>query len=246
MAIDRTATLLVLGSKPDPALPPRATYQALACANASGFSAAAQGLPTPAFTVMSAILTSGIESGRQSLKALAGLRTDTLYFYPRPTTGGSPLKRVLRSLKILRTHPFVLRWHLARLHYHYNHFVAHPHQFYEALVRRLCGHDPTVLDRLDRKQPSTGAVALLLGISQHRYHRYVLSGFSFELTHAYADNPEVAQRGTQRSRHTETDVAIMGCLSEQHGNIYTTEHTVHERTGIPLFRSAERAEASRP
>ena len=29
-------TLLILGSKPDPALPPRSAYQDVACANASG------------------------------------------------------------------------------------------------------------------------------------------------------------------------------------------------------------------
>jgi hypothetical protein len=52
-------TLLILGSKADPALPPRAAWDELACANASGFSAARHGLPTPAYTVMTAVLTSG-------------------------------------------------------------------------------------------------------------------------------------------------------------------------------------------
>ena len=113
-------------------------------------------------------------------------------------------------------------------------------------MRQLCGDDPTVSDRVNRKQPSTGAIALVLGISQARYDRYVLSGFSFELTHAYGDNPEVAQRGTRRSRHTDTDVAIMRCLSRKHGNIYTTEQTVHRCTGIPLLPMAERAASSRP
>ena len=73
------STLLVLGSKPDPALPPGDSYDAVACANASGYSAARHGLPVPAITAMSVILTSGIGSGKQSLKALHGLQTDTLY-----------------------------------------------------------------------------------------------------------------------------------------------------------------------
>ena len=38
-------TLLVLGSKPDPVLPPREAFDAVACANASGHSARRYGLP---------------------------------------------------------------------------------------------------------------------------------------------------------------------------------------------------------
>src|SRR5690606_35619523 len=68
-------TLLVLGSKPDPALPPRSDVDAVACANASGRSAADLGLPSPVLTAMSAVLTSGQPSGRHSLRALRGLRT---------------------------------------------------------------------------------------------------------------------------------------------------------------------------
>ena len=44
---DPSRTILVLGSKPEPALPPPGSYAALACANASGFSARAHGLPPP-------------------------------------------------------------------------------------------------------------------------------------------------------------------------------------------------------
>ena len=65
-------TLLILGSKADPALPPRAAYDDLACANASGFSAARHGLPTPAYTVMTAVLTSGKAEDDHSLQALRG------------------------------------------------------------------------------------------------------------------------------------------------------------------------------
>ena len=82
------ATLLILGSKPDPVLPPSDAFDALACANASGRSAARHGLPTPLFTVISAILTSGKQApNRLALEALAGLHTGTLYFYPRPARG---------------------------------------------------------------------------------------------------------------------------------------------------------------
>ena len=38
-------------------------------------------------------------------------------------------------------------------------------------------------------------LALAIGLAWHDFERYVLSGFSFEITHAYADNPLVAERG---------------------------------------------------
>ena len=103
------ATLLILGSKPEPALPPRAAYQALACANASGFSAARHGLPTPAYTVMTAVLTSGKAEDNHSLKVLRGLETRTLYFLPRPEPRGRPARRLLTHLKQWRLKPFHMR-----------------------------------------------------------------------------------------------------------------------------------------
>src|SRR3954466_728917 len=66
-------TILVLGSKPRPALPPPSCYAALACANASGFSALGHGLPEPRLTVVSAVLGSGKDSDRHSLQAMRGL-----------------------------------------------------------------------------------------------------------------------------------------------------------------------------
>ena len=76
-------TLLVLGSKPEPVLPPAAEFDAVACANASGYSADRHGLPVPALTAISAVVTSGIGSGKQSLEALHGLRTGALYRVPQ-------------------------------------------------------------------------------------------------------------------------------------------------------------------
>ncbi len=76
------AVLLVLGSKPDPVMPPPGAYAKLACANASGRSAHGLGLPEPEFTVMSSVLTSGKnDSNRLALEALSGLGTRTLYYF---------------------------------------------------------------------------------------------------------------------------------------------------------------------
>jgi hypothetical protein len=230
------ATLLVLGSKPDPALPPESAWDDLACANASGFSAAQQGLPRPAYTVISAILTSGIGSGRQSLRALQGLSTETLYYFPRPLRrGGNPLKRLVGPLLDFRTSPFYFRHQLRRANYTWNSFVRQDNAWYQGLVAQLCQGDADLLRQLQEKSPSTGIMTLVVGMSLGRYERFILSGFSFELTHSYAANPEIDQRGTKISRHTPTDVRVLGHLSDSRGNLFTTEQTVHEKAGIPLL-----------
>ena len=232
------ATLLVLGSKPDPALPPRQTFDAVACANASGFSAAKHGLPDPVFTVMSAILTSGRQApNRLALQALSGLCTGTLYFYPRPEKGG-PVARRLRRINSFRTRPWYFRWKLHRCGYRYQRFEAHDIEHYLGLLRRLCDDDPEILARVADKLPSTGMMALVLGIAGGAYSRYIISGFSFEITHAYADNPLVAERGTTQSKHADTDMALLRHLADRFGTVYTTEQTVHERVGVPLFTRA--------
>ncbi|MGH6920038.1 MAG: hypothetical protein ACREJ0_20305, partial [Geminicoccaceae bacterium] len=129
------ATLLVLGSKPDPGLPPRGGFDALACANASGRSAARHGLPTPLFTVMSAILTSGKQApNRLALLALAGLRTHTLYFYPRPARARSPMHRAFNGLRSFRTSPFHFKARMRSLPYTFDHFENPGLERYHAML----------------------------------------------------------------------------------------------------------------
>lgn len=227
-------TLLILGSKPDPALPPEASYDHLACANGSGYSAAKHGLPVPRYTVMTAMLTA-VASGAQSLQVIAGLETGTLYFFPRPAAGKNLVKRLIHNLKTIRMKPFVLKSKLRSLGYHYEKFIAPGHDYYSGLVTDLCDNDGEVMTLIKRKQPSTGVTTLLIGISEGEYDRFILAGFSFELTHAYAANPEIEERGTQKSMHANTDIAVINYLSKKFGNIFTTEPRVHERAGIPLL-----------
>jgi hypothetical protein len=78
-------TLLILGSKPDPALPPAASFDAVACANASGYSADRHGLPVPALTAISAVLTRA--SGPASRAWSSGLHRGAL---PRAATRQAP------------------------------------------------------------------------------------------------------------------------------------------------------------
>jgi hypothetical protein len=228
-------TLLVLGSKPDPALPPASEFDDLACANASGYSAARLGLPVPAFTLISAILTSGIGSGRQSLQAMHGLETEVLYYFPRPYKRRKLMKRPLGLAQDFRTGPFYFRRQLHKASYTWRRFVPHEHDWYRMLVTRLCQEDEALQKQLESKSPSTGIMTLVVGMSLGVYDRYILSGFSFELTHAYADNPEIDERGTKLSRHTPTDVRFLRHLSHSRGDIFTTETVVHEHTGIPLL-----------
>jgi len=234
-------TLLVLGSKPDPALPPAASYDAVACANGSGYSAVRYGLQDPVYTVVTSLIASGIESGKQSLKALEGLNTGTLYFLRRRERRSTRLGRLIHNLqnyrkkRFYRIQPFYLKRILRSLHYEYKQFVALRPVQYDSLVEELCERDPEILAQLAKKRPSTGLITLVLGIDQQAYQRFILSGFSFELTHPYARNPEISERGTEVSEHATTDIMVIRYLSRRLGNIFTTESTVHERAGVPLL-----------
>lgn len=234
-------TLLILGSKPEPALPPKASFDDVACANASGHSAARYGLPDPVYTVMTSMLASGIKSGQQSLQVLRGLKTGKVYFLKRRTERMTPIKRVLFFAKNLRGKSFLrmqssyLKKELRSLGYRFDDFVVLDEGYYDGLVRDLCREDPNVLAQMERKRPSTGVIALALGLAEHDYDRYVIGGFSFELTHAYGHNPEIDERGTQVSSHADTDIMIMRHLGQRLDNIHTTERGVHQATGIPLL-----------
>lgn len=227
-------TLLILGSKPEPVLPPPGSFDALACANASGYSAKVHGLPVPAFTIISAILTSGIESGQQSMRALEGLETDVLYYFPRPDKSCGLLKRLRHAGEEFRASPWYFRRRLKQASYSWNRLVEKDNVWYQGLVASLCKGDSALLEQIGRKSPSTGIMTLAVGMSLGMYDRFILSGFSFELTHAYADNPEIQARGTVSSRHTPSDILVLQYLSKTSREIFTSEPAVHERTGVPM------------
>lgn len=234
--------ILVLGSKPEPALPPADAYTAVACANGSGYSANSHGLPSPEFTLMTAVLASGIASGQQSLQVLRGLHTGSLHFFPRPPAANrvTGLRRQLtRPVSSLRSRPFYLKRQLRRLDYRYDRFIDHDYGFYRQLVTGLCDQDPAILKQMAIKQPSTGLMTIALALSgsdhgQHPGRGVIISGFSFELTHAYGKNPEIDQRGTDQSRHADTDIAILRYLGRKYPQLATSEAIVSEHTGIPL------------
>jgi hypothetical protein len=210
-------TLLVLGSKPDPAL---------------------------VFTVVSAIITSGRKPANDlAVQAMRGLRTGTVYLYPRPRLAGGFAYRLKRRLKDWRVAPWYVRRTLRRIGFRFDRFVNPGLGRIHALFRALSQDDPQVLACMARKQPSSGMLALALGIADGGYSRFVLAGFSFEITHAYADNPLVAERGAQ-SRHADTDIAVLKALSRRFGTIFTSEPVVHERAGLPMLPEAARTAAA--
>jgi hypothetical protein len=229
-------TIVVLGSKPQPALPPASVIEAVACANASGRSALRLGLPRPIFTVMSSVVPSAkTSSNRLALDALAGLSTGVLYIYPRPPFAGRPFKAMMNLRTVLRTTPPLLKRILRACRYHYDEIRFEPFEFYHKRICELCEGDAQVAKQVGQKAPSSGLIAAVLALSDRRYARVVLSGFSFEITHAYADNPDIARRGTSASVHAATDMAILAHLARRCDRLFTSEPVVHERTGVPLL-----------
>ena len=234
-------TLLILGSKPEPTLPPTGSFQDVACANASGYSAAAHDLPRPVYTVMTPVIACDIEAGRQSLEALTGLSTGTVYLLRRRSEGRRGFARLLHDLKTFRKkpfhrmQPFYLKRKLRKISYLHERLLAIAPEEYDTLVERLCDRDPGILAQLRRKRPSTGVIALALAIDREEYGRFILSGFSFELTHSYAVNPVIRRRGTTVSSHAETDAMVIACLARRMGNIFTTEEAMHERANVPFL-----------
>ncbi|WP_366554946.1 hypothetical protein [Aquibaculum sediminis] len=227
------AALLLLGSKPEPVLPPAGAWQALACANASGRSAQALGLADPDFTVISAIVTSGRKPANYlAVTNLAGLYTKALYYLPRPVAGSTALKRALFPLKMWRCQPWFFRRRLGAAGYRWDRFHNPGYAWYLEELRRLTGGDETVMAAAARKQPSTGAFALVVALSLGRWDRVILSGFSFELTHAYAHNPSIEEMGTTASKHGDTDIKVMRSLAEASGRVVTTEAAVAEGASI--------------
>lgn len=231
-------TLLVLGSKPDPVLPPPDVTCAVACANGSGASARACGLADPVYTVMTSLLTAGEPSGTRSLDALRGHRTDRVWFVPRPVESMPLLKRLRDARRLRRMRPEALARELAARDFRYDDLVVRDHDWYMETVREACGRDAAACARMAEKQPSTGVLAVALGVADERWDRVIAAGFSFELTHAYQHNPEIDRRGTTVSRHADTDVTVLRAMARESGRLFTTEPTVAARAGVPLLEES--------
>ncbi len=231
-------TLLVLGSKPSPRLP-ESKIDAVACANASGFSARMLGLPTPIFTCLTAVLTSGNASDEHSLRRLDGLATGRAYFIPRPRLEQARgLKYARLWWKMRRLRPQQMQRRLAQLSYRYESFEIRPSSYYHAICLKQAGGTDELHRQLRQKQPSTGMIAAALALEEPGFDRVVMAGFDFTLSHAYGANPLIAARGNADSKHTETDLLLLRRIAGRAGRLLTSEAAVAERTGLPLVASA--------
>ena len=226
---------LVLGAKPEPILPPSGAFDALACANASGYSAARLGLPIPAFTVLTALLTDGSAAGRLRIESLRGLATRTVHYYPQRLRGRTVLARAWARARAWRTTPLMLRRALAGVGYRFEHFTTRTTEEYRRLLVALCQGDPAVVAQLERKQASSGVLAVALALAEPDVERVIVSGFSFELTQAAGEDPNILRRGTAASKHAATDTLVLGTLARHHPALVTTEPIVHAAAGVPLL-----------
>ncbi len=184
---------------------------------------------------MSAILTSGIASGHHSLQAVSGLGTAKLFFLPRPPNRRTVARYLLHPFSTYRITARCLRRVLRSVGYRYDEFQDPGWDYYQSMFGDLCRDKPEILELVRKKHPSSGIVAIALGMVRERYDRIVVSGFSFELTHAHGHNPDIDERRTVTSKHADTDIAVVRHLSDTWGNVYTTEPVVTERAGIPLL-----------
>jgi hypothetical protein len=89
------------------------------------------------------------------------------------------------------------------------------------------------------KRPSTGLVALALGLTEAGFGHAILAGFDFTLSHAYGHNPLIDQRGHVLSKHADTDVALLAAIQRRRGCLWTSEPAVAARTGIPLLAAVD-------
>ena len=103
----------------------------------------------------------------------------------------------------------------------------------------LAGGDAEIAELIARKRPSTGLVALALGLTEVGFSHAILAGFDFTLSHAYGHNPLIDQRGDALSKHADTDIAILAAIQARCGCLWTSEPAVAARTGIPLLPAVD-------
>ncbi len=188
--------------------------------------------------MISAVLGSGNASDRHSLAALQGLVAGRVYFLPRPLPE-DPMRRLRFRLRNWRLQAPWVR-HLLRRHgLRFDQFVQRPTESYDGLLLGLAGNGPELVDLVRHKRPSTGLVALALGLAEFGFAHAILAGFDFTLSHAYGHNPLIDQRGSALSKHADTDVALLAAIQRERGCLWTSEPAVAERTGIPLLPAVD-------
>ena len=76
---------------------------------------------------------------------------------------------------------------------------------------------------------------MAIALAEPGVEQVIVSGFSFELTQAAGEDPNIARRGTTASKHTPTDVLLLRALAQCDRRLATTEPIVHVAAGVPLL-----------
>ncbi len=224
-------TLLVLGSKPNPELPPPDQYDDVACANGSVYSAYKYGLSKPKYTVLSSYVTSGRnEITDETYHAICGLGSEILFFLPSVTKRDSNrLFRYLRYVKTFKRQPLYCKVKLWAGSFNYEEFIFRPQERYISGIEQICNYSKKVIDRMKLKLPSTGVIALSTGIRNFDYGSFILSGFSLDVSKEYME--EVKQ---SESKHKNVDISVLDILSKKY-EIKTTEKELLKKTSLELI-----------
>ena len=100
--------------------------------------------------------------------------------------------------------------------------------------------DPRSRELIARKRPSTGLVALALGLTEAGFAHAILAGFDFTLSHAYGHNPLIDQRG-ERARASMPTPTSPSCAAIQAraGLLVDQRARRPARTGIPLLPAVD-------
>ena len=150
-----------------------------------------------------------------ALEAFGGLQIKRLFYYPRSLRGSTILGDGLRYLRTDKMRSGHFRRRLNSLPLAHDEFVVPGLAYDHALIRRLCADDDTISRLIEAEQLSTGVMAIALGIAAGAYRSIIVSGFSFEITYAYARNPQIEEMGITNSQHAEIDIAVLSHLARE-------------------------------
>ena len=203
---------------------------------------AAHGLLPPLFTVVSAVLGSGNGSDRHSLAAMRGWRRDGSTSCRGPCPAG--LAAADAPAAPLAAAGALGAPSAAAAGCVFERVRQRPTAAYDGLLLRTGRRAIAEIARLmAHKRPSTGLVALALGLAEAGFAHAILAGFDFTLSHAYGHNPLIDQRGDALSKHADTDIAILA--RDPGAARLPVDERARGGTRAPASRSCRRLTADR-
>ncbi len=210
-------TLLILGGKPKPSIPPYKEYNDVACANASVYSASKYNIGVPVFTVLSSYFTAGDDGmSRKGMSKIEGLKSKKVFFLTVRNTEKSILKKMAKRIYMYKNSELYARYNLWRHNFDYDVFRSRSRKWYREVINK-CGE---IDIKPSDKGPSSGIISLAIGVESEKYDRYILSGFSFEHKKEYGGEEKY-------NPHKSYDVRFIKNIS-CYEKVLTTEEKVNE------------------